>query len=113
MAGLFRSWGYEVLVAATDDEALAGVAERDSPLDLIVSDYHLPGQKTGIEIIECLRRALSSKVPAILVSGDTSPELLRHARASGYHLLHKPVEAMALRATVTYVLREQQVAPVD
>jgi len=113
MAGLFRSWGYEVLVAATDDEALAGVAERDSPPDLIVSDYHLPGQKTGIEAIECLRRALSAKIPALLVSGDTSPELLRHARASGYHLLHKPVEAMALRAMVTYVLREPQIAPVE
>jgi signal transduction histidine kinase/CheY-like chemotaxis protein len=110
MAGLFRSWGYQVLVATTDDEALVGVGERDSPPDLIVSDYHLRGEKTGIEAIECLRRSLSAKIPAVLVSGDISPELLRQARASGYHLLHKPVEPMALRAMVNYVLREQQVA---
>jgi signal transduction histidine kinase/CheY-like chemotaxis protein len=110
MGGLFRRWGYHVLVAGTDDEALAGVANRDRPPDLIVSDYHLPGGKTGIEVIEGLRGVLSAEIPAFLVSGDTSPELLRQARASGYHLLHKPVDPMTLRAMVSYVLTEQQVA---
>ena len=105
MAGLFRSWGYQ-LVAGTDDEALAGVADRDRPPDLIVSDYHLSGGKTGIEVIEGLRRTLSAEIPAFLVSGDTSPELLRQARASGYHLLHKPVDPMTLRAMVSHVMRE-------
>jgi len=110
MCGLFRSWGYHLLVAGTDDEALAGIADCDRPPALIVSDYHLSGGKTGIEVIEALRRALSAEIPAFLVSGDTSPELLRQARASGYHLLHKPVDAMTLRAMVSYVMREQQVA---
>jgi CheY-like chemotaxis protein len=110
MGGLFRSWGYHLLVAGGDDEALAGVADRDHPPDLIISDYHLPGGKTGIEVIEGLRTALSAEIPAFLVSGDTSPELLRQARASGYHLLHKPVDPMTLRAMVSYVLTEQQVA---
>jgi signal transduction histidine kinase len=110
MGGLFRSWGYHLLVAGTDSEALAGVVDRDRPPDLIVCDYHLSGGKTGIEVIEGLRRTLSAEIPAFLVSGDTSPELLRQARASGYHLLHKPVDPMTLRAMVSYVLREQQVA---
>src|SRR2546430_1116097 len=110
MGGLFRSWGCHLLVAGTDSEALAGVIDRDRPPDLIVSDYHLSCGKTGIEVIEGLRRTLSAEIPAFLVSGDTSPELLRQARASGYHLLHKPVDPMTLRAMVSYVLREQQVA---
>jgi CheY-like chemotaxis protein len=110
MGGLFRSWGYHLLVAGTDGEALAGVVDRNRPPDLIVSDYHLSGGKTGIQVIERLRRAFCAEIPAFLVSGDTSPELLRQARASGYHLLHKPVDPMTLRAMVSYVLREQQVA---
>jgi signal transduction histidine kinase/CheY-like chemotaxis protein len=109
MAGLFRNWGYHLLVTAADDKALAGVVDDDSRPDLIVSDYHLPGGKTGIEVIEGLRRTFSAKIPAFLVSGDTSPELLRQARASGYHLLHKPVDPMALRAMVSHLLREQQI----
>ena len=61
-------------------------------------------------MIDALRRTFSAEIPAFLVSGDTSPELLGQARASGYHLLHKPVDPMKLRAMVSYVLREQQVA---
>src|SRR5215831_8526995 len=110
MCGLFRSWGYHLLAAGTDDETFAGIGDRDRPPDLIVCDYHLSGGKTGIEVIEELRRTLSAEIPAFLVSGDTSPELLRQARASGYHLLHKPVNPMTLRAMVSSVLREQQVA---
>jgi CheY-like chemotaxis protein len=96
--------------AGANDEALARVADRDSPPDLIISDYHLAGEKPGIEVIEGLRRALSAKIPAFLVSGDISPELLRQVRASGYHLLHKPVDPMTLRAMVSYVMREEQIA---
>jgi CheY-like chemotaxis protein len=110
MGGLFRTWGYHLVVAGTDDEALAAVTNRARPPDLIISDYHLPGGTTGIELIERLRRALSAEIPAFLVSGDTSPELLRQVRASGYHLLHKPVNAMTLRAMVNHVLSEQQIA---
>jgi len=110
MGGLFRSWGYQLLVARTDDEALGGIDDHASPPDLIVSDYHLPARKTGIEAIETLRRAFSVNIPAFLVTGDTSPDLLRQARASGYHILHKPVDPMTLRAMVSHVLREQQVA---
>jgi CheY-like chemotaxis protein len=89
---------------------LAGIANRDRPPALIVSDYHLSGEKTGIEVIDALRRTFSAEIPAFLVSGDTSPELLGQAHASGYHLLHKPVDPMKLRAMVSFVLREQQVA---
>jgi signal transduction histidine kinase len=111
MGGLFQSWGCRVVTASSDDAALAGLAERDHPPDLIVSDYHLPGGKTGVEVIERLRRALCAEIPAFLVSGDTNPEPLREARANGYYLLHKPVDPMALRAMVSQVLRNRQKAP--
>jgi signal transduction histidine kinase len=111
MGGLFQSWGCRVVTAGSDEAALAGLAERDDPPDLIVSDYHLPGGKTGIEVIESLRRAHCAEIPAFLVSGDTNPEPLREARANGYYLLHKPVDPMALRAMVSQVLRKRQAAP--
>jgi hypothetical protein len=43
-------------------------------------------------------------MPAFLITGDTAPERLREA-ASGFHLLHKPVQLMALRAMVNRFLR--------
>jgi CheY-like chemotaxis protein len=108
--GRFPSWGWHVVTAGTDGAALAGLAERDHPPDLIVSGYYLPSGKTGIEAIEGLRKACSVQIPGFIVSGDTSAESLREARANGYYLLHKPVDPIALRATLSQVLRSSVIS---
>jgi signal transduction histidine kinase/CheY-like chemotaxis protein len=110
MGGLFRSWGCQVVTANSNDTALAALAKVNSKPDLIISDYHLPTGKTGIEVIEAMRVALSAQIPAFLISGDTNPEPLREAQAKGFHLLHKPVEPMALRAMFNLALRSVQTA---
>jgi len=109
MGGLLRSWGYRVVTAGNDNEALAGHIERGAAPDLIISDYRLLDGRTGIEVIERLRTKLGVDVPAFLVSGDIDPTLLREARTNGFHMLHKPVEPMALRALVTQLLKKQAI----
>ncbi|MEX2165026.1 MAG: NahK/ErcS family hybrid sensor histidine kinase/response regulator [Sulfuricaulis sp.] len=104
MRGLLRSWGCEVETAVSDTAALARLEEIGQHPDLIISDYHLPNGKTGFEAIECLRNTMGDAIPAFLISGDTAPERIREARASGYYLLHKPVHPAKLRALVQQLL---------
>jgi CheY-like chemotaxis protein len=106
MGGLLRRWGCRVVTAASGDAAIAGLA-REAP-DLIVSDYRLADGHTGIEVIERLRSAFCATIPAFLISGDTDPERLREARAKGYHLLHKPVDPMILRAMLNQMFKQEQ-----
>jgi CheY-like chemotaxis protein len=106
MRGVLKSWGCGVVTAASDDAAIAALAGHERPPDLIISDYRLRNGKTGFEAIARLRRAIGAPIPAFLISGDTAPERLRDARASGYHLLHKPVLPITLRAVVTRLLKE-------
>jgi CheY-like chemotaxis protein len=105
MRGILQSWGCSVVGAASDAAALAELRETGRRPDAIVSDYRLAGRNTGIEAIERLRGALGTAIPAFLISGDTSPERLSDARVSGYHLLHKPVPPMALRAMLNRLLK--------
>ena len=107
MSGLIRSWGCQVVTGETGSaiiRRLAGYAKRP---DLIISDYHLCEGHTGIDAINQLRRALDASIPAFLMSGDVNPEPLRAARAQGYPLLHKPVEPMALRATLSQMVKQR------
>lgn len=107
MSGLISSWGCQVVTGETGSDIirrLAGYARRP---DLIISDYHLCDGYTGIDAINQLRSALDAPIPAFLMSGDVNPEPLRAARAQGYPLLHKPVEPMALRATLTQIVKQQ------
>ena len=108
MGGILRSWGCGVITAATDRRALEALIEQDVTPDLIISDYHLAEGRTGLEAIENLRSAFSVKIPAFLISGDTNPLAQREAKANGYHLLHKPVDPMALRAMFSQAIRRPQ-----
>jgi CheY-like chemotaxis protein len=112
MGGILGSWGCDVIAAASAEAALAEVAAKVLSPDLIISDYRLAnGEETGIEAIGRIRGALGRAIPALLISGDTTPALLRAARASGYHLLHKPVAPMRLRAICNQLLKAGE-APV-
>jgi signal transduction histidine kinase/ActR/RegA family two-component response regulator len=98
MSGIFRKWGCRVVTADSDSKALKAAAEQDDVPDLIISDYHLANGRTGIATIEWLRGELAAPIPAFLISGDTDPATLHEAKVKGFHLLHKPVDPMALRA---------------
>jgi signal transduction histidine kinase/CheY-like chemotaxis protein len=108
MRGVLTSWGCRVVTASSDSAALASLLECQRPPDLIISDYRLAGGRTGFEAIERLRSAFGAQVPAFLISGDTAPERLREASASGFHLLHKPVLPITLRATVNQLLKDRE-----
>lgn len=109
MRGLLQSWGCRVVTGATGTAALAQLGQEGGQPDLIISDYRLANGKTGIEAIERLRGTLGAAIPAFLVSGDTGPERLREANASGYLLVHKPVPPMTLRTTLNRLLKAQYV----
>lgn len=89
MMHLLRDWGCECDMAESIDDAIA-LAKLNKP-DFIISDYRLREQRTGVEAIAAVRAMLGETLPALLITGDTAPERLREAQASGIPLLHKPV----------------------
>ncbi len=110
MEALLGAWGYEVATAASGDAALA-LLERDrrSPA-AILCDYRLGGEN-GLAVIASLQSKLASPVPAALITGDTDPERLREAAASGLPILHKPLARAPLRALLGNLVRQGQKEP--
>ena len=105
MGGILRAWGCKVIAAESVETASAQLEAQRLKPDLIISDYQLADRKTGIEAIERLRREFGATIPAFLISGDTAPQRLREASVSGYHLLHKPVSPMRLRAMLNQFMQ--------
>ena len=104
MQGLLEDWGCLTLTAGSAAEALSKLTEHDRPPELIVCDYRLRAGDTGIEAIRRIRMAVERPVPAILVTGDTTPEALRAANENGLPVLHKPVSPVKLRALLAQLL---------
>jgi signal transduction histidine kinase/ActR/RegA family two-component response regulator len=62
--------GYRVVVARNSAEALQSLTEA-SP-DLIITDYGLAQEETGIDLLKNIRKVLKKNVPAIVITGNTS-----------------------------------------
>ena len=93
-----EGWGYEVVIAASEAEAMERLSELDRAPDIIITDYRLRAGRTGIEAIRHIRARYGNRpIPSLLITGDTAPERLQEAEASGYRLLHKPVSSSKLK----------------
>ncbi len=110
MQALLTGWGWRVHAAA-DVDALAPVllAEQGVP-DLLISDFRLRDGASGLDAVARLRDEYNDDIPAILVTGDTAPERLAEAQASGLLLLHKPVRDQDLQAAMARALARRPAA---
>ena len=106
MSDLLMSWGCACETASSVDEALARL-DAFTP-HLLLVDYRLRDHRSGIEAVSLIRQQLGPDLPAFLVTGDTGPQRLREAHASGLVLLHKPVPAERLHAALLSQWRRAQ-----
>jgi CheY-like chemotaxis protein len=98
---VLENWGYSVIVATSEAEAMSQLDERTYAPDLIIADYRLRLGRTGIQAIRHIRaRYRNRPIPSILITGDTDPDRLQEAEASGYRLLHKPVAPPLLHSVL-------------
>ncbi len=104
MAESLTDAGYAVLHAGSADEAL-GLAERSTmAISVLITDVHLPGGKTGLDVANAMRSRQPS-LPVIVATGR--PDVLgpdwRHGNSM---LLRKPYGPAELLATVRKVLAQ-------
>ena len=110
MQALLNGWGCSVTTAESAEQAVGELDEDKSRRpDIVLADYHL-NHGTGLEAIAAVREALQSQIPAIIITADNSPEMLRDVRARGHALLRKPVKAAALRALMHQLTWQRAVA---
>ncbi|HET7832868.1 MAG TPA: ATP-binding protein [Gallionella sp.] len=102
-AGILASWGCEVSTAVSLAQ-VKQLLQGGESWDLIISDYQLGNDASGIDVISQVREHSGKLIPGILISGDTSQTVLKLASVSGHHLLHKPVRPAKLRSLVVYLL---------
>ena len=95
MQSLLQSWGCVCITAESSADALECL--EDLTPDLIITDFRLRHEETGKQVLEALRAYLGTPVPAIIMTGDTSPQRLRDAQSTSALLLHKPVSTGQLR----------------
>jgi two-component system NtrC family sensor kinase len=95
---LLESFGARVTHADSAASALAAMAARQAPFDVVLSDIMMPGTMNGLALARTLRERRPTQ-PVVLMTGYTAE--IHSALASGFDVLPKPcvpeqlVEAIA------------------
>lgn len=105
LSSLLSSWGCHVCAISSVEEARSQLAEKELCPDLVLADYRLRDNETGVDVIrEIQTMFVNDDLPAIIITGDTAPDRIKEAKASGFEILHKPISGGRLRATLNAIL---------
>ncbi|MBI2732411.1 MAG: response regulator [Aquabacterium sp.] len=101
---LLKAWGANVSSFDTVEAVEQWATRTETRPDLLIVDYRLPGQRTGVDAIRVLRTRFGEDLPAIMVTGSTMSGHEDEARQHNFHLLIKPVVPTKLRAMIAFKL---------
>ncbi|MGC2856439.1 CHASE domain-containing protein [Novispirillum sp. DQ9] len=100
---MLEDWGCTVRTAADAAGALDAYTASGGRLDVVVTDYRLRDNRTGVQLMDRLNLHAGRQVPAILLTGDTAPERIAEAAGAGHVILHKPVGPRDLRSALEHL----------
>lgn len=106
VAALMEQWGCRVLAGELPEQVMVHAVHPD----LLVCDYRLPQGMTATEAIRQMREFWNAEIPAIVLTGDTAPEMLHEIYASGALLLHKPIAPARLRSFIHLALHGEKLS---
>ncbi|MEO7996614.1 MAG: response regulator [Gemmatimonadaceae bacterium] len=99
LEALFSDSGYRVTAASTLDSALQHFDEFRERADIVFADYNLSDGATGVQVVHAMRARFGHSLPAVIFTGDTSPEVVGILAQNDCVHLRKPVNfGEALRA---------------
>ncbi|MGV8919789.1 MAG: response regulator [Pseudomonas sp.] len=93
---LLHHQGYEVAMALDSAAALSWIHHSGLKPDLILADYHLGTDMTGLMLIDTLREQWRSEVSAIVLTGDVSCQTALEIAAARCTQLNKPAKLKEL-----------------
>lgn len=87
--------GHQV-IAANDGTTMIEKLGGQMP-DIVISDYRLEPPETGFDVIESLRNIFGANLPAMIITGDTNPALIRSMAGRGIAVHYKPLPIESLQ----------------
>jgi len=111
LVSLLERWGMTVIVLDRYDNLQPSIADLENEPDLIITDYRLQGAVQGTDLVIEINDTLEKPCPAIVVTADTNPDLIKSIRQQGFPVLIKPVSPPSLRVTMHNLLYEPELVP--
>ncbi len=103
MEALLQSWHCQVQVAANTAAALVQLRYSDHAPDVVIADYHLDHDDTGLQTLRTVQALYQHTIAGIVLTADRTDEIQNLVRGAGYHLLNKPLKPARLRSLLAHI----------
>ena len=105
LRSILESWDCRVFSASSGARALAVLASggQQTP-DLVMAELRLRGGHTGLQALADVRQQLDREIPAILMTGESSPERIKELAGADVSVLVKPFGPENLRNAMEAML---------
>jgi CheY-like chemotaxis protein/anti-sigma regulatory factor (Ser/Thr protein kinase) len=94
--------GHQVIVGESELDLLKNVGYQEP--DILISDYRLAGNKTGLDLILKAREVFGEDLPAILITGDTDPKLIKLFNKNKIKVCYKPLKIDVLNNLISEII---------
>jgi len=110
MLALLQSWRCTVIAANGAEAALARLRQSNQVPDVLLADYHLDNDATGLQALSAIQALYPRPLPAVIITADRSDEMQSAVRDAGYHLLNKPLKPARLRSLLAHLATDKSPA---
>jgi CheY-like chemotaxis protein len=97
-----KSVGHQVVVGESELDLLKNIGYQEP--DILISDYRLADNKTGLDLIIKARQVFGEDLPAILITGDTDPKLIKLFEKYKIRVCYKPLKIDVLNDLIRAVM---------
>lgn len=105
MQTLLEGWDCQVISAVSLEDLERQLDPAESPVDLILADYHLDNDENGVDVVANINGRRHCPAPVVMITANYTNELKQHIRELGYVLMNKPVKPLKLRSALNHLLR--------
>jgi len=101
---IMEGWGYNTTGVPSSRHALDIISDNTLVPELLILDYQLPGNLTGLDLYYAIKIQANTHIPGIIISGDTNPTHLEKFNESGLAHMTKPIDPDLLKKKIQTVL---------
>lgn len=105
MQSLLETWGC-ICTTYTSTEVALSCLEHGPRPDILLVDYRMPGNYNGCTFVKRVDSFLKN-IPALIITGETSEDVISEITQNNLPYLHKPVKAVQLRVLITRILAKE------
>mgnify|MGYP000011714613 FL=1 len=97
MLAQLQEWGCNVIAVKDEEQLHHAISKHNVLPNMIISDYHLDNDKTGVDLVKKIMSKYTWRVPVIICSADPSELVREHTSNEKYSFMRKPIKALALK----------------